>query len=82
MPSVPETDTTDHTLDEFKASRIVQEAKRREEQSAIDTLEDGFKTALELARDAGEMLRNVPYVKAVAAMALQIFKIYDEIKEN
>ncbi|KAG6847412.1 hypothetical protein H0H93_008270, partial [Arthromyces matolae] len=45
----------------------------------IDTTVTLADTVLKLAKDAGEVLKNVPYVKALAGALVQIIAIRDEI---
>ncbi|KAG6815352.1 hypothetical protein H0H93_010068, partial [Arthromyces matolae] len=46
----------------------------------IDTTATVAQTVLKLAKDAREVLKNVPYVKALAGVIVQIIEIRDEIK--
>ncbi|KAG6834863.1 hypothetical protein H0H93_006841, partial [Arthromyces matolae] len=45
----------------------------------VDTAVTLADTVLKLAKDAGEVLKNVPYVKALAGVIVQIIAIRDEI---
>ncbi|KIK51389.1 hypothetical protein GYMLUDRAFT_252087 [Collybiopsis luxurians FD-317 M1] len=79
---MPETDAVKYTITDGKALYIAWEAERRKDQNDIDTLLDGFRTAVEILKDTGEMLHDVPHVKAVAEIVLQVLQIFDENKEN
>ncbi|KAH8810140.1 hypothetical protein DL96DRAFT_1821649 [Flagelloscypha sp. PMI_526] len=50
--------------------------------SKLDTSLNAAGIILQLAKDAGDAAKNVPYVKAVAGVLSQIIKIRDEIQAN
>ncbi|KAH8814578.1 hypothetical protein DL96DRAFT_417515 [Flagelloscypha sp. PMI_526] len=50
--------------------------------SRLDTSLSAAGTALQLLKDAGEAASEVPYVKAVAGILLQIIKIREDIQAN
>jgi hypothetical protein len=46
-------------------------------EDVTSTAANFFETGLKLAKDVGEMLKDVPYVKAVAGIIVQIIEIRD-----
>ncbi|KAH8797387.1 hypothetical protein DL96DRAFT_1641667 [Flagelloscypha sp. PMI_526] len=50
--------------------------------SNLDTGLNATGTILQLAKDAGDAVNQVPYVKAIAGILSQVIKIRDEIRAN
>ncbi|KAH8806923.1 hypothetical protein DL96DRAFT_1630152 [Flagelloscypha sp. PMI_526] len=50
--------------------------------SRLDTSLNAAGTTLQLAKDAGDVAKEVPYVKAVAGVLSQIIKVREEIQAN